>query len=41
VLVSFINLVLNVGRKLENDAERIASLVLPSRAKMEADFAKV
>lgn len=41
VLVSFINLVLNVGRKLENDAERIASLVLSSRAKMEADFAKV
>jgi SRSO17 transposase len=41
VLVSFIALVLRAGRKLENDAERIASLVLSSRARLGADFAKV
>jgi SRSO17 transposase len=41
VLVSFIALVLKVGRKLENDAERIASLALSSRARLGTDFAKV
>jgi SRSO17 transposase len=41
VLVSFITLVLKVGRKLKNDAGRIASLALSSRAKLGADFAKV
>lgn len=41
VLVSFITLVLRVGRKLENDADRIASLALSSRAKLRTDFAKV
>jgi hypothetical protein len=40
VLVSFIALVLKVGRKLKNDAERIASVALSSRAKL-GDFAKV
>jgi SRSO17 transposase len=41
VLVSFIALVLKVGRKLKNDASRIALLTLSSRARLEADFAKV
>jgi len=42
VLVSFITLVLKVGKKLKNDAWRIASLALSSRAKLlEADSAKV
>ncbi len=41
VLVSFITLVLRVGRKLKNDAGRIASLALSSRAKLGADSAKV
>jgi SRSO17 transposase len=41
VLVSFIALVLKVGRKLENDAERIASLAMSSRARLRTDFAKV
>jgi SRSO17 transposase len=40
VLVSFITLVLRVGRKLKNDADRIASVALSSRAKL-GDFAKV
>ncbi|MDG6981184.1 MAG: transposase, partial [Nitrososphaerota archaeon] len=41
VLVSFIALVVRVSRKLENDAERIASLMLSSRARLGADSAKV
>jgi SRSO17 transposase len=41
VLVSFIALVLRAGRKLENDAERIASLALSSRARMGVNSAKV
>ena len=41
VLVSFIALVLRTGRKLKNDAGRIASLVLSSRARIGVDFAKV
>lgn len=41
VLVSFIALVLRVGRKLGNDADRIASLALSSRAKLGLDSAKV
>ncbi len=41
VLVSFITLVLKVGRKLKNDAGRIASLALSSRAKLGVDSAKV
>ncbi len=41
VLVSFIALILRVGKKLENHADRIASLVLSSRAKIETNFAKV
>ena len=42
VLVSFITLVLKVGRKLKNDAGRIASLALSSRAKLfGVNFAKV
>ena len=41
VLVSFITLVLRVGRKLENNADRIASLALSSRAKLGTNFAKV
>ena len=40
VLVSFITLVLRVGRKLKNDADRIASVALSSKAKL-GDFAKV
>jgi SRSO17 transposase len=41
VLVSFIELVLRTGKKLKNDAGRIASLVLSSRARIGVDFAKV
>ena len=41
VLVSFIKLILKVGGKLEKDAERIASLVLSSRTKLGANYAKV
>jgi len=41
VLVSFIALVLRVGRKLKNDAGRIASLALSSRARLGTEFAKV
>ena len=41
VLVSFITLVLRVGRELGNDANRIASLALSSRAKLDANYAKV
>jgi SRSO17 transposase len=41
VLVSFIELVLRVGKKLENDASRIAAMALSSRAKLGVDFAKV
>jgi len=41
VLISFITLVLRMGRKLKNDAWMIASLALSSRAKLETDFAKV
>ena len=41
MLVSFIALVLKVGKKLKNDAGRIASLALSSRARLGADFAKV
>src|SRR6266571_226428 len=41
VLVSFIALVLKVGRKLKNDAGRIASLALSSRARLRTNFAKV
>jgi len=41
VLVSFITLVLKVGRRLKNDAGRIASLALSSRAKLDVNYAKV
>jgi len=41
VLISFIALVLRVGKKLKNDAGRIASLALSSRARLGTEFAKV
>jgi SRSO17 transposase len=41
VLVSFITFVLSMGRKLKDDAGRIASLVLSSSAKLGTDSAKV
>jgi hypothetical protein len=41
VLVSFIGLVLKVGRRLKNDAGRIAEMALSSRAKLGRYSAKV